>query len=141
MILNALCPVEERLGAPIGKASDAYEKLNTFYSANSATITSAAGSLAAAVNLDVKSIENTITTFAETSAVLMKGLDALGQVHPFVGGAFSRYFTVPNLMRVDSVAVTAFKLVITLDITRRQNNKKVLVVKIQMQDLMTILFQ
>lgn len=44
-------------------------------------------------------------------------------------------------MRVDSVAVTAFKLVITLDITRRQNNKKVLVVKIQMQDLMTILFQ
>jgi hypothetical protein len=141
MILNALCPVEDRLGAPIGKAGDAYEKLNTFYTANSATITSAAGSLAAAVNLDVKSIENTITTFAETSAILMKGLDALGQVHPFVGGAFSQYFTVPNLTRVDPVAVTAFKLVITLDITRRQNNKKVLVVKIQMQDLMTILFQ
>jgi hypothetical protein len=71
----------------------------------------------------------------------MKGLDALGQVHPFVGGAFSQYFIVPNLTRVDPVAVTAFKLVITLDITRRQNNKKVLVVKIQMQDLMTILFQ
>ncbi|KAJ7131765.1 hypothetical protein C8R43DRAFT_895670, partial [Mycena crocata] len=98
--------------------------LNTFYAANSVTITSAASALASAVNLDVKSIENTITTFAETSAVLMKGLDALGQLHPFVG-----------------VAVTAFKLVITLDITRRQNNKKVLAVKIQMQDLMTILFQ
>ncbi|KAJ6579585.1 hypothetical protein DFH09DRAFT_1246123 [Mycena vulgaris] len=91
---------------------------------NVATISSAGGALASAVNLDVKSIENTITTFAETSAVLMKGLDALGQLHPFVG-----------------VAVTAFKLVITLDLTRRQNNKKVLVVKIQMQDLMTVLFQ
>ncbi|KAJ7162376.1 hypothetical protein C8R46DRAFT_904554 [Mycena filopes] len=76
------------------------------------------------MNVDVKSIESTITAFAETSAVLMKGLDALGQLHPFVG-----------------VAVMAFKLVITLDITRRQNNKKILAVKIQMQDLMTILFQ
>ncbi|KAJ7151760.1 hypothetical protein C8R43DRAFT_886602, partial [Mycena crocata] len=98
--------------------------LNAFYTANATTISSAATALASAVNLDMKGIENTITTFAETSAVLMKGLDALGQVHPFVG-----------------IAVTAFKLVITLDITRRQNNKKVLAVKIQMQDLMTILFQ
>ncbi|KAJ7034088.1 hypothetical protein C8F04DRAFT_956948, partial [Mycena alexandri] len=98
--------------------------LNAFYTANSTAINSAGSALASAANLDVKSIENTITTFAETSAVLMKGLDALGQLHPFVG-----------------VAVMAFKLVITLDITRRQNNKKVLAVKIQMQDLMTILFQ
>ncbi|KAJ6608452.1 hypothetical protein B0H10DRAFT_1815812 [Mycena sp. CBHHK59/15] len=111
---------EDKLRAP----SDAYEKLNTFYTANAATINSAGSALASAVNLDVAGIEHTITTFAETSAVLMKGLDALGQLHPFVG-----------------VAVMAFKLVITLDITRRQNNKKVLAVKIQMQDLMTVLFQ
>ncbi|KAJ7124548.1 hypothetical protein C8R44DRAFT_704054 [Mycena epipterygia] len=116
--------IEEKLSAPVAKATEAYDKLNAFYTANSATISSAGSALASAVNLDVKSIENTITTFAETSAVLLKGLDALGQLHPFVG-----------------IAVTAFKLVITLDITRRQNNKKVLAVKIQMQDLMTILFQ
>ncbi|KAJ6608432.1 hypothetical protein B0H10DRAFT_2226840 [Mycena sp. CBHHK59/15] len=116
--------LEDKLGAPTSAASDAYEKLNTFYTANAAVISTAGSALASAANLDVAGIEHTITTFAETSAVLMKGLDALGQLHPFVG-----------------VAVTAFKLVITLDITRRQNNKKVLVVKIQMQDLMTILFQ
>ncbi|KAJ7457844.1 hypothetical protein FB451DRAFT_1509189 [Mycena latifolia] len=116
--------VEDRLSVPIGKASEAYETLNTFYTANASTISSAASALASAANIDVKSIENTITTFAETSAVVMKGLDALGQLHPFVG-----------------VAVTAFKLVITLDSTRRQNNKKVLAVKIQMQDMMVILFQ
>ncbi|KAJ6573432.1 hypothetical protein DFH09DRAFT_916098 [Mycena vulgaris] len=115
---------EDKLSVPVGKASEAYETLNAFYTANAATISSAAGALASAVNLDVKSIENTITTFAETSTVLIKGLDALGQLHPFVG-----------------VAVTAFKLVITLDLTRRQNNKKVLAVKIGMQDLMIILFQ
>ncbi|KAJ7642875.1 hypothetical protein B0H17DRAFT_1148724, partial [Mycena rosella] len=70
--------IEDKLGVPIGKTSDAYETLNSFYTANAATISSAAGALASAVNLDVKSIENTITTFAETSAVLIKGLDALG---------------------------------------------------------------
>lgn len=73
----------------MNKANDAYEKLNTFYTANAATISTAAGALASAVNLDVKSIEATITSFAETSAVLMKGLDALGQVHPFVGSSYS----------------------------------------------------
>jgi hypothetical protein len=80
--------VEERLSKPVNKANEAYEKLNAFYTANSATITSTAGALASAVNLDVKSIENTITMFAETSAILMKGLDALGQLHPFVGGSY-----------------------------------------------------
>ncbi|KAJ7869275.1 hypothetical protein B0H14DRAFT_2571888 [Mycena olivaceomarginata] len=68
--------VEERLSKPVNKANEAYEKLNAFYTANSATITR---------------------------------LDALGQLHPFVG-----------------VTVTAFKLVITLDITWWQNNKKVI---------------
>jgi hypothetical protein len=75
---------EERLSDPVNKASDAYEKLNAFYTANSATITS----VTSAVNLDVKSIESSIKTFAETSAVLMKGLDALGSVHPFVGSSY-----------------------------------------------------
>jgi hypothetical protein len=39
------------------------------------------------------------------------------------------------------VAVLPFKLVISLDNTRRQNNNKVLVVKIQMLDMMSALFQ
>jgi hypothetical protein len=125
----------------VGKASEAYENLNAFYTANSAVISSAAGALASAANLDVKSIESTITTFAETSAVLIKGLDALGQLHPFVGSAcFVFHVQLYTNLRA-AVAVTAFKLVITLDLTRRANNKKVLSIKIQMQDLMTILFQ
>ncbi|KAJ6594849.1 hypothetical protein B0H19DRAFT_1096915 [Mycena capillaripes] len=78
--------LEDRLTEPVDKANEAYEKLNTFYTANAATISTAAGALASAVNLDVHSIEATITSFAESSAVLMKGLDALGNLHPFVGG-------------------------------------------------------
>ncbi|CAK5271846.1 unnamed protein product [Mycena citricolor] len=116
--------IEDKLSVPINQSNDTYTTLQTFYTANAAVINTASSALAATANIDVKSIEATIARFAETSAVIMKGLDALGAVHPFVG-----------------VAVTAFKLVISLDITRRQNNKKVLAVKLQMQDLMTVLFQ
>ncbi|KAJ7617951.1 hypothetical protein FB45DRAFT_932998 [Roridomyces roridus] len=116
--------LEDRLSVQISKGDEAYQAVNDFYVANAAALGAAGSALASVANLDVKSIENTISTFVETSAVVMKGLDALGQLHPFVG-----------------VVVLAFKLVITLDITRRQNNKKVLAVKIQMQELMCILFQ
>lgn len=35
----------------------------------------------------------------------------------------------------------AFKLVYTLDATRRENNKKVMVIKLQMKDMMIVLFE
>ncbi|CAK5271426.1 unnamed protein product [Mycena citricolor] len=106
------------------KASDAFMKLQTFYDTNTAAIQEASQGLAAAANLDIHSVEASITRFAETSTVIMSGLDALGAVHPFIG-----------------VAVIVFKAVISLDLTRRQNNKKVLAMKLQMQDVMLILFE
>ncbi|KAF7322010.1 Protein kinase domain-containing protein [Mycena kentingensis (nom. inval.)] len=112
---------EDKLTDHFTQGVEAYEKLNAFFTANSATINSAASVL---LNVDVKSVENAITRFTETSAVVMKGLDCLAEVHPFV-----------------SVAVSAFKLVLSFDLTRRANNKKVLVVKLQMQDMMSVLFQ
>ncbi|KAJ7856000.1 hypothetical protein B0H13DRAFT_1543536, partial [Mycena leptocephala] len=98
--------------------------LQDFYISNEAAINSAGSALPLAVTLDVQSIERTITKFAQTSAIIMKGLETLEKVHPFIG-----------------VAVLPFKLMISLDVTRRQNNKKVLAVQIQMQDMMTVLFQ
>ncbi|KAK0505331.1 hypothetical protein EDD18DRAFT_1060761, partial [Armillaria luteobubalina] len=94
-----------------------------WYTANESAIASAATAISS-LSLDTKSIDSALSSFVETSEVVMKGLDALGQLHPFVG-----------------VAVLAFKLVVTLDMTRRGNNKKVLAVKLQMQDTMTVLFQ
>jgi hypothetical protein len=50
---------------------------------------------------------------------------------------------IPLVMpkRVWIVAVVAFKLVVTLDMTRRSNNQKVMAVKVQMQQMMCTLFQ
>ncbi|KAJ7226930.1 hypothetical protein GGX14DRAFT_347151, partial [Mycena pura] len=97
--------------------------LKAFYAENQSTIDSAGKALESALEKD-KSIGTAITKFYDTSAVLIKGLDTLAQVHPFVG-----------------VAVVAFKLVIELDRSRHENNKKVLAVKIQMQDMVSVLFQ
>lgn len=36
----------------------------------------------------VKAVEQQLSRFAETSAVIMKGLDAVQQVHPFIGSAW-----------------------------------------------------
>ncbi|KAK0194918.1 hypothetical protein F5146DRAFT_924474 [Armillaria mellea] len=100
-----------------------YASLNTWYAENESAITSAATAISS-LSLDTKSIDSALSSFAETSEVVMKGLDVLGQLHPFVG-----------------VTVLAFKLVVTLDLTRRVNNKKVLAVQLQVQDMMTVLFQ
>ncbi|KAJ7694315.1 hypothetical protein B0H14DRAFT_3660348 [Mycena olivaceomarginata] len=108
----------------VGHVNDAYHRLQAFYSENASTISSAGNMLVSTVNLDPKAIESNISRFAETSKVLMKGLDVLGQLHPFI-----------------NVAVLAFKGVAALEIARRENNKKVLAIKIQIQDMMVVLFQ
>lgn len=58
--------------------------LNNFYDANRSLISSAATGLS---SLDNKTIDHAITGFSESVKVVMNGLDALGQVHPFIGGA------------------------------------------------------
>ncbi|KAK0432641.1 hypothetical protein EV421DRAFT_1719390, partial [Armillaria borealis] len=94
-----------------------------WYETNETALASAATALAS-LSSDTKSIGNTLNSYAETAELVMQGLMELGQVHPFIG-----------------VGVLAFKMVVSFDMTRRENNKKVLAVKLQMQDMMIELFQ
>ncbi|TFK67035.1 hypothetical protein BDN72DRAFT_915436, partial [Pluteus cervinus] len=94
-----------------------------FFDQNQDVIKATATGLAS-LTAEGRSIESTVSSFSETAKVIIKGLDALAQVHPAIG-----------------VAVIAFKLVVTFDMTRRENNKKVLALKIEMQDMMTALFE
>jgi hypothetical protein len=57
--------------------------VNQFYTANKTSITAAATGFA---SLDNKAIENAISKFTETAKVVINGLDALAQVHPFIAG-------------------------------------------------------
>ncbi|KAJ7310719.1 hypothetical protein DFH08DRAFT_944068 [Mycena albidolilacea] len=88
---------------------------------NELAISSVKNVLSAA--LDAKNIEEKFTALAQTSKIIMDGLDILGKIHPFIG-----------------LAAQAFKLAINADVTRRENDKKVLAVLLQMQDMIVVLF-
>lgn len=113
--------------------------INDFYKANETAITAAAAGIA---SMDSKSLETAISTFDDTAKVMMKGLSALGEIHPAIGGE-PKCVTCLDLADLNfyTVAVLAFKVVVSLDLTRRANNKKVIVLKLQMQDMMAVLFQ
>ncbi|KAJ7048903.1 hypothetical protein C8F01DRAFT_1003620 [Mycena amicta] len=98
--------------------------MKSFYAAHASVFNSAGSALVSAAHLDPKAIEDNLNRFADTSKVIMKGLDILGTLHPFVG-----------------VAALAFKGVIALDLARRQNNKQVIAIQVQMQDMTVVLFQ
>ncbi|KAF9444007.1 hypothetical protein P691DRAFT_712505 [Macrolepiota fuliginosa MF-IS2] len=96
--------------------------VNDFVSQNSDLLGSRLKS--AGGDVDFKSLEDSVNGFAEVAKTTVKGLQALGHLHPFIG-----------------VAVGAFALVVTMDFTRRDNDRKVLAVKVQMQELMMIFFE
>lgn len=89
-----------------------------FYAANAPAIKAVTSAV------DTKSIENGINAFAVGSKVLMKALDGIAQVHPFIG-----------------VAVIAFKAVITLELQRRENDQKIIAIKLKINDMMSILLE
>ncbi|KAG6907611.1 hypothetical protein DXG01_008188 [Tephrocybe rancida] len=62
--------------------------------------------------------------FAESAKVAIDVLSELAEIHPFI-----------------KVPVLAFKLVVTLDLKRRDNDVKVLAVKVEMQSMLTVLVQ
>ncbi|TFK44065.1 hypothetical protein BDQ12DRAFT_593650, partial [Crucibulum laeve] len=110
-------------GESLVHSSNPYKLVNEFYDANSELLNSRSRNIADS-NVDFKNIEDSLNGFTESAQVLIKGLHALRQLHPFIG-----------------VAVGAFALVITLDLSRRENDRKVLAVKVQMQDLMMVFFE
>ncbi|KDR79356.1 hypothetical protein GALMADRAFT_265823 [Galerina marginata CBS 339.88] len=65
-----------------------------------------------------------VDSWVETANVVLEGLVALGNVHPVLG-----------------VAIFAFHSVVSLDLSRRENDRKVFAVKLQMQNMMCTMFQ
>ncbi|KAH7099791.1 hypothetical protein BKA62DRAFT_831480 [Auriculariales sp. MPI-PUGE-AT-0066] len=63
-----------------------------------------------------------VSKFAENSQVILNGLDAVKTIHPFIG-----------------IIVTAAAAAIKLELTRRQNDKKVIALKSEMLAMMEVL--
>nr|GAT60452.1 predicted protein [Mycena chlorophos] len=69
-------------------------------------------------------IEQGLNTFMDGIPVLMNALDEVAKLHPFIG-----------------VAVMAFKAVWALESKRRENDKKIIALHVEMKDMMAVLTQ
>ncbi|KAI0630036.1 hypothetical protein C8Q77DRAFT_236077 [Trametes polyzona] len=87
----------------------------------------AGGQFAAAAQSDAATaafslVKTQVVNFAENSRILMAALDEVAKIHPFI-----------------QVAVSLFKAALTLELTRRENDEKVLALNSTMCDMMSIL--
>ncbi|KAF8843364.1 hypothetical protein BDN67DRAFT_924335 [Paxillus ammoniavirescens] len=107
-------------------SSPYYNVTTAFYNSHTAAIKDGAAKVTDALNntATIKAVEDNIRTFAESSKALMKILDEVAKIHPVI-----------------AVAVLAFKAVVTLELKRRDNDKKVIALKVEMKDMMSILLQ
>ena len=71
-------------------------------------------------------IEKGVNVFMETVPVLMKALDEVAKVHPFISGTGEPALHMQTLINGRLVAVLAFKAVYTLEVKRRSNDKRVI---------------
>ncbi|KAH9955358.1 hypothetical protein BC827DRAFT_878060 [Russula dissimulans] len=69
-----------------------------------------------------KSVKNGIDKFFDSMPVFMNALDAVADLHPFLGAI-----------------VLAFKTVYTLELKRRDNDKKIITLYVEMKDMMGVL--
>ena len=81
--------------------------------------------------LDVSQVANVIekgvNTFMEAVPVLVKMLDEVAKVHPFISGELRPSTSGSKCDRgMRTVAVIAFKAVYTLEVIRQENDKKIL---------------
>ncbi|KAJ7846349.1 hypothetical protein B0H14DRAFT_934544 [Mycena olivaceomarginata] len=72
----------------------------------------------------VEAIEKGLNSFMEGMPVLMKALDEVADIHPFI-----------------KVAVLAFKAVWALEQKRRENDRRILTLHMEMKDMMGVLIQ
>ncbi|KAG1736406.1 uncharacterized protein EDB91DRAFT_504650 [Suillus paluster] len=91
---------------------------HNFYNQNAAALDSASDAMVVDIS------KKNATDFLGEAKKLMDALDVLQQVHPFVG-----------------VAILAFKAVVNLELTRRENDRRVGLMIAQASDMMTMLLQ
>ena len=71
-------------------------------------------------------IEKSVNTFMEAVPTLMKALDEVAKVHPFISGMCESVLSTCASIDGSLVAVLAFKAVYTLEVKRRSNDKRVI---------------
>ncbi|KAJ7777905.1 hypothetical protein DFH07DRAFT_730843 [Mycena maculata] len=107
-------------------ANDYPEKGVTIAEAKEGTSTAVVGAITKGLDAvgGMEAIEQGLNTFMEGMPALMNALDEVAKLHPFIG-----------------VAVMAFKAVWALEQKRRDNDRKILALHMEMKEMMGVLTQ
>lgn len=90
----------------------------------------------------LKAIENGINSFVDDIPWLMKGLDEVAKIHPVVTGELIVVLlSQVRLRAILPVAVLAFKAVYTMEMTRRENDKRIRSLYVEMKEMIAVLVQ
>ena len=95
--------------------------------------------LAGSATLDI--VKDKISHFAENSRALVGVLDEVSKAHPFILSMSllsSVYSTQPGADVYSVVAAATFKVAITLELNRRENDQKVITLHVAMCDMMQV---
>jgi hypothetical protein len=88
----------------------------------------------------VDAIEKGFNGVLEVVPPLMKALDEVAKVHPFIAGTFVHRSAI-IVLTILVVVVLAFKAVYTLETIRHGNDTKVTSLYMEMRDMMSVLIQ
>ncbi|KAG6849343.1 hypothetical protein H0H93_009263 [Arthromyces matolae] len=98
--------------------------VNTFKRNQSSSTAQGTSKTAVEASVQAQKYKFALDGFAESTKVALDILTALGEIHPFIKGP-----------------VVAFKVVLTLDLKRRENEAKVQAMKVEMQSMMAVFLQ
>jgi len=89
-------------------------------------------------------VKDQVSSFVERSQTLMSVLDEVGKVHPFIQSMSIPFRVSDKEIGQDiylrpAVAVSLFSTAIKMELTRRENDGKVLALNATMADMMDVL--
>lgn len=95
----------------------------------------------------MKTIREDVNMLADSLPGLVKALEEVAKLHPFISGAHSSYLSLYNrtfwlrLTFPCAVAVSAFRVVVELEMKGRDNDKKIGVLFVEMRKMMEALLR
>ena len=89
----------------------------------------------------MKVVREGVNTLIDSLPGLVKALDEVAKLHPFIGSKWPPQRFMFAWLKHVTVAVSAFRVVVELDIKRRDNDKKIGVLFAEMKDMMEALLQ
>ncbi len=90
----------------------------------------------------MQTIESGLNTFAEDVPWLMRGLDDVAKIHPAVTGVLFGSCEVTDFLTSYFLAfVVAFKIVFSMFLTRREDDKRIIALFVELRKMVSALLQ